>query len=84
MPDEKDLHDPRNPVYDNFIQENIDTPLDDIPEFHECSQCNCRCCCKDIPCSCCDWSIKDDGQPVVSPEFEKRKTIEALIKHGTD
>lgn len=76
MPDEKDLHDPRNPAY-------MDSYKREMELFHECPNCNDQCSCHDEPCSCCGdepTPLDEDGNPVVSPEFEKRKWIEEQEK----
>ncbi len=62
--DDKDIHDPRNPVYQD--DEKYEPEL-----FHECPQCNGKCSCHEQPCSCCEDN-QEEGEPVVSPEFKNR------------
>lgn len=61
MPDERDLHDLRNPVYTD--------------DYHTCPECNMRCNCSDQPCTHCVGEIEplilDEGNPVISPAFKK-------------
>lgn len=58
MPDEKDLHDPRNPIYEPDVPKEIEERVERIMD---------------------ELDAEEEKHAVVSPEFKKRKKIEATF-----